>query len=194
MKNLTVFNMLLSVALVTGVASANQQQASAVVLNGVTHFERPPSLVDSATTQNTILANSVTYYFTLEVPETAGEPLKTIRITQEDATTAIRRVSFETDETTAFLGTRGDRGDAVSIQQTQYDPDTQTVTVTFAEPVAPGSLVTLALEPERNPRMSGTYLFGVTAYPDGDPSQGQFLGYGRFQFYDRGDFSPFFND
>ena len=66
------------------------------------------------------------------------------------------------------------------------DEDQQSVTLTFDPPVAPGNTVTIALEPERNPRRSGVYLFGVTAYPSGEKTYGQFLGYGRLHFYDRG--------
>ncbi|HEY9294790.1 MAG TPA: DUF2808 domain-containing protein [Phormidium sp.] len=43
----------------------------------------------------------------------------------------------------------------------------------------------MALDPVRNPCFSGVYLFGVTAFPQGEKAHGQFLGFGRFHFYDR---------
>lgn len=56
--------------------------------------------------------------------------------------------------------------------------------MSFDPPVPPATTVTLRLRPERNPRISGIYLFGVTAYPTA-AKRGQFLGYGRLHFYDR---------
>lgn len=50
--------------------------------------------------------------------------------------------------------------------------------------VQPGTTVTITLEVKRNPSTSGTYLFGVTAYPVGEKGIGSFLGHGRLFFYD----------
>nr|WP_277883373.1 DUF2808 domain-containing protein [Nostoc flagelliforme] len=47
----------------------------------------------------------------------------------------------------------------------------------------PGNTVTIALAVRRNPIGSGVYQFGVTAYPDGENSLGQLLGYGHINFY-----------
>jgi Protein of unknown function (DUF2808) len=58
--------------------------------------------------------------------------------------------------------------------------------VQFNPPVQPGRKVTIALSPQRNPAYSGVYLFGVTAFPTGEKSHGQFLGFGRLHFYDGG--------
>lgn len=33
---------------------------------------------------------------------------------------------------------------------------------------------------------SGVYLFGVTAFPAGEKSHGQFIGFGRLHFYNDG--------
>jgi len=35
----------------------------------------------------------------------------------------------------------------------------------------------------RNPCYGGAYLFGLTAFPQGEVPHGQFLGYGRIHFY-----------
>jgi hypothetical protein len=39
--------------------------------------------------------------------------------------------------------------------------------------------MTIALAAQKNPTSTGVYLFGVTAYPDGENGLEQFLGYGR---------------
>ncbi|KAM3113986.1 DUF2808 domain-containing protein, partial [Phormidesmis sp. 146-33] len=57
------------------------------------------------------------------------------------------------------------------------------VTIVFDQPVQPGSTVTVALAAQRNPSWANVYLFGVTAYPDGENGLGQFLGYGRINIY-----------
>lgn len=160
--------------------------AQAVELNGQTYFAHPPLLNNATTTQNSVLFPHPTYYFTLSVPEDAGEPLGQVVITQKDGDSSARLVRYDTEETRAFVGTPGDRGEELPVQTT-FDRDTQTVTITFTQPVAPGTPVTIGLEPNRNPRLGGVYLFGVTAYPAGDSAYGQFLGYGRLQFYERSD-------
>lgn len=174
-------------ALSLGISGAGEwvvPVAQAVELNGQTHFARAPLLDNATTTENTTLVSTSTYYFTLNVPGDAGEPLGQVVINQKDGDSAVRRIRYDTDETRAFTGTPGDRGEAVPVQ-TSFDRDTQTVTVTFDQPIAPGTVVTIGLEPDRNPRLGGVYLFGVTAYPAGASASGQFLGYGRLQFYER---------
>lgn len=155
--------------------------------DGRVAFDYPPSLIDSATTQRSVLDSSAKYYFDLNVPTNAGEPLRQVVITQRDGDSFARQVDFEADETRAFVGTHRNREEELNLSNVVWNEDEQTLTVTFDPPIAPGTDVTLRLEPERNPRRSGVYLFGVTAFPDGEIPQGQFLGYGRLQFYDRGD-------
>lgn len=158
--------------------------AQAVELqDGQIYFVHPPLLVDASTTRNTTLAWKPTYYFTLTVPDDAGESLSRVEIQQNDSSTRARRVDYFTDETRAFEGIPGDRGEDLSVGETLFDEDNQTVTVVLDPPVEPGTTVTIGLKPERNPRMSGVYLFGVTAYPSGESAYGQFLGYGQLQIY-----------
>ncbi|MBD2464661.1 DUF2808 domain-containing protein [Oscillatoria sp. FACHB-1407] len=159
--------------------------------DGRVYFVQPPRLTYSATTRNLTSAPGATYYFTLTVPDNAGEPLQRVAIAQENGSTSSRLVRYELDETRAFTGTRGDRGEALTLADTTFDRDTQTVTVTFDPPVPPGTTVTIGLRPDRNPNAGGTYLFGVTAYPAGDTPYGQFLGYGRFQFDEPNHIVPF---
>lgn len=179
----------MATAIAVGSASfdgAISQAVRAVELNGQTYFTRPPLLSNATTTRNATLEFNPTYYFVLNLPEDAGEPLRQVVINQKDGSTSARLIRYNTTATRAFLGTPRDRGEALPVQ-TMFDRDNQTVTVTFEQPVAPGTSVTIGLRPNRNPRLGGVYLFGVTAYPSGDSASGQFIGYGRLQFYERGD-------
>ncbi|MEB3210224.1 MAG: DUF2808 domain-containing protein [Leptolyngbyaceae bacterium] len=150
--------------------------------DGKVYFERPPSLVNATATVHRLGATNARYYFDLNVPVDAGEPLQRVTIAQEGGNSFVRQVEFDDDEAQAFLGSRRRRGEEVAIASSVWNEDTQTVTIEFATPIAPGTDVTIRLEPERNPELTGIYLFGVTAFPAGDNSQGQFLGYGRFGF------------
>lgn len=175
----------LAVAASLGLGAAIAPVARAVQLaDGTVYFDRPPTLLDSATTRNQAAAWGGTYYFTLGVPADAGEPLQRVAIAQQNGETSFRQVEFDTEDTFAFLGTRGQRGEALTIRDVNWDEETQTVEVVFDPPVPPGRAVTVGLRPERNPRNGGVYLFGVTAYPAGAEVHGQFLGYGRFHFYE----------
>lgn len=160
--------------------------------DGKVYFAHPPSLVSAATTERQTSSSGASYYFTLSVPEDAGEPLQQVEIAQRDGSTQARLIQFDAEASRAFIGTRRDRGDELNLGENRFDRDAQTLSVVFDPPVPPGTTVTLELQPKRNPRRDGIYLFGVTAYPSGSDAYGQFLGYGRLQFdgSDRG--FPFF--
>lgn len=161
---------------------------SAVQLsNGTVYFNSPPRLAGAATTQNGVYAWSATYYFDLEVPENAGEPLQKVTIAQEPSGDTVR---FSEKETAAFEN--GRRGNRLTLGEVTSDRKTRTVTVNFNPPIQPGRKVTIALSPDRNPAYAGVYLFGVTAFPAGEKSYGQFLGFGRLHFYDSGPDGFFF--
>jgi hypothetical protein len=82
-----------------------------------------------------------------------------------------------------FEGTRRNQGQKLTLQDITADSKTRTVSLILNPPVPPGKTVTIAMKPVQNPTVSGVYLYGVTAYPAGAKSHGQFLGYGRLQFY-----------
>lgn len=181
-------SLILSLSTVT---NAWQLPAGAIQLaDGTVYFARPP-LLDRATVDHKG-AGSIfaTYYFTLTLPADAGEPLQRVTLAQHQGTENIR---FDLRHTTAYVGNQ--RKNRLPLAAVTQDPQTRIITVTFDPPVAAGTTVTIALEPIQNP-LGGVYLFGVTAYPQGEKSHGQFLGYGRLQFYGDdffwGRFSPFF--
>ncbi len=152
--------------------------------DGTTIFEKSPRLVDASTTYDTTYVSGATYYFTLELPSNAGEPLQKVTIAQRQGSEDIK---FNLDETVAYEGTAGDKGVKLSLARVDRDENTNTIIVIFADPIPPGKTVTIGLKPKRNPQFDGIYLFGVTAFPRGKKPQGLYLGVGRLHFYGRGD-------
>ena len=121
------------------------------------------------------------------MPQNAGEPLQRVTFSQTQGSQLIR---FDLKHTSAFEGTQDHEGSKLALEPPAKGArQTQTVTVTFDPPVTPGKTVTIALRTDRNPLYDGIYLFGVTAFPPGEQASGQFLGYGRLQFYTDGDSS-----
>lgn len=153
--------------------------ADAVRTNGTTSFAQPPFLVAAATTDQDTESASAKYYFTIELPPTASEPLQRVTFSQTEGT---QRIRFDRKNTFAFEGTRDRRGPRLALQSTKIDRE-HVIAVIFDPPVQPGKTVTIGLQPVINPRYDGVYLFGVTAFPAGEQTTGQFLGFGRLQFY-----------
>lgn len=156
--------------------------ASAVRLaDGTVYFVQPPSLLSATTTFNHVYVWGATYYFTLNLPENAGEPLQQVSITQQEG---VDDIEFKLKESSAFEGTRPHKGEKITIKAIRKEDERRTIIINFDPPVSPGKNITIALNPVRNPRFDGVYLFGVTAFPSGEKSHGQFLGFGRLHFYD----------
>lgn len=150
--------------------------------DGMTYFVNPPRLVGAVTTHKSADAWTATYYFTLNIPANAGEPLQRVTIAQNPSPDRIRYLLPSTE---AFEGSGWNGGPQLPLKNVTQDPETAAVSVVFDPPVSPGKTITIALSPNRNPSLGGVYLFGVTAYPAGEKAYGQFLGYGRLTFYDR---------
>jgi hypothetical protein len=160
--------------------SALNPAAAKELYDGTTIFEKSPRLVDAITTYNTIYVWNATYYFTIALPENAGEPLQKVTIAQRQGSEDIK---FYLDETVAYEGTADDKGKQISIAKVDFDRNSNAITAIFAEPVSPGKFVTVGFKPKRNPQYEGIYLFGVTVFPRGDKPQGLYLGVGRLHFY-----------
>lgn len=161
------------------------EAASAVRLaDGKVYFIQPPSLESAITTFNNTYMWGATYYFTLKIPENAGEPLQKVTIEQQEG---VDEIGFDLKDTSAFEGTRRRKGEKISLTAIADRKQRRTLTIVFEPPVSPGKTITIALNPLQNPRYAGIYLFGVTAFPAGDLTHGQFLGFGRLHFYDRRD-------
>jgi Protein of unknown function (DUF2808) len=151
--------------------------------DGKTYFTQPPTLVDAETTINSIYAWGATYYFRLKLPENAGEPMQRVTIHQYEGGD---KVGFDLKE--SFVSTISSSGEQkrLDAEITVSDRDPRMITISFTSPIPPGNVLSIGLRPYSNPRNSGIYLFGVTAFAVGESAHGQFLGYGRLQFYDRG--------
>lgn len=172
---------LFSATLATTVFLGGYGQSPAIQLqDGTIYFAEPPRLVASATTYNEVYVWGATYYFTVTVPENAGEPLQKITIQQREG---VDDVHFDLKNTFAFVGTRSNKGEKIGFKDVTSDRQTRTVSLIFAPVVSPGKTITIGLKPRRNPGVAGVYLFGVTAFPQGEKTHSQFLGFGRLHFY-----------
>lgn len=150
--------------------------------DGTVYFAQPPRLVSAVTTYNDVYVWSATFYFTVSLPENAGEPLQKITINQREGVDYVR---FRLKDSFAFEGSRSAKGQRLGLKDATSDRKTQTVSLTFDPAVSPGTTITIGLKPVQNPTVAGVYLFGVTAFPAGEKSHGQFLGFGRLHFYNR---------
>jgi hypothetical protein len=148
---------------------------------GQTFFGHPPTLTRAASSQLGVSIPS-TYEFTLTVPQAAGQPLKAVTITQAKNAETIK---FDVGNSKAHIGRRLTASSEIRLANVggNQPANPGEATIVFDQPVLPGSTVTISLAAQKNPTSSGIYLFGVTAYPEGENGLGQFLGYGRISFY-----------
>jgi hypothetical protein len=163
--------------------------AEAVLLgDGKNYFVNLPTFLEAESTVNSVHARSATYYFVIALPKNMGANLQSLEIVQTEGFDAI---DFNLNETIAYFQTEsGDRvaisGKAELIQNPEQPR--KKIVFTFDPPIPANSELTrkliLGLKPFRNPRYDGVYLFSVSAFPDGDRPNKQFLGYGRLNFYD----------
>lgn len=151
--------------------------------DGTVSFEKPPRLVNVITTYNSANVWGATYYFTLTLPENAGETLQQVTISQRQGVEDIR---FRLEDTVAFEGTPNRKGEGLTLQAVTRNDETDVISVIFDPPVPPGKTFTVGLKPRRNPSFGGVYLFGVTAFPAGEKPYGLYLGVGRLHFYRHG--------
>ncbi len=168
-----------TLALTVGIKAT--EPATAIQLrDGTVYFAQPPNLINARTTLNNVNEWGATYYFTINIPPKAGEPLQRVTITQQSGGYDIR---FDLKDSRAFLGQSRRKGERLTLGDVTQEGRGETVSVTFDPPVTPGKTLTIGLRPVENPRFPGTYLLGVTAFPVGEKSHGQFIGFGRLNFY-----------
>lgn len=143
--------------------------------DGRTAFEAAPRIVGTFSPHTTRNAET-TYYFTLYVPENAGESLKALRIEQlPNVETRVLR-----DNTLkAFQGTPLARADNVPLAAIGGPDDPGEISIVFEQPIQPGQTVTVGIEPNRNPRTENFYQYSLTAFPDGSMGIGLPLGITR---------------
>lgn len=165
----------LGIILLTNLGIFGLPSAQAVQLrDGTIQFIQPPQLVKARVTD---ISPGVpaSYYFTINLPPSAGEPLQRVILTQqqgkEDLAFNLKRTRAETEAE-----------QELKLAEVTSDRQRKTVSIAFNPPIPPGQTVNLRLRSVKNPQFGGVYLFKVTAYPAGEKVHGQFLGFGRFQF------------
>ncbi|MBD1848117.1 DUF2808 domain-containing protein [Cyanobacteria bacterium FACHB-63] len=156
------------------------QKSTTTNRTGQTFFSHPPTLIRVESSQRGVSTPS-TYEFTLTVPQDAGQPLKAVTINQAEN---VETIKFNVSDSKAYVGGRLTADSEIRLASIGGDQPAISGqgTIVFDQPVSPGSTVTIALSAQKNPASSGIYLFGVTAYPDGENGLGQFLGYRRIHF------------
>ena len=175
---------------IIGIEISTIKLSQAVQLrDGKVYFVQAPRLVKATTTFDDVNIWGATYYFIVKVPSDAGEPLQEITINQH---TGLDDIDFDLKDSFAFFKNRGGKKEKLPLQITEKRDD-KTVLLKFNPPIEPDKTINIALKPIRNPSVEGVYLFGVTAFPAGEKSHGQFLGYGRLHFHRNNSslFSPF---
>ncbi|HEY9831064.1 MAG TPA: DUF2808 domain-containing protein [Stenomitos sp.] len=149
--------------------------------NGRTSFKKALGFMGATTTYNETDVWGARYYFTLSIPENAGEALGQVSINQRQG---FETIDFKLNNTQAFVGTPRNQGEQLTLKSVTQDSQSPAISVVFEPPVQPGTTVTIELRPVRNPSFSGVYIFGVTAFPAVENPYGLYLGVGRLQFYD----------
>ncbi|MGK7876902.1 MAG: DUF2808 domain-containing protein [Xenococcaceae cyanobacterium] len=152
--------------------------------DGRVSFDKSPRLINAVTTFSSVRVREAKYYFTIYLPENAGEPLQKLTIRQRQGQ---EDIDFRLEKTVAFEGTHRHKGERLTLQAVRKDSETDAISVIFDPPIPPGTTFTVGLKPRENPPYSGVYLFGVTAFPAGEKPYGLYLGVGRLQFYQGGD-------
>ncbi len=132
---------------------------------------------DHAPRLNRVAIANQKAYFTVTIPENAGEGLA--KLSFSDLTQAAARLPFNLEKTQVFQGTRAS-GQNIKLSDAWVD-ETGVVWVEFAPTLAPGTTFTVVLEVEEN-APSGEHEYGVAAYPEPENSVPAFVGDGTLTF------------
>lgn len=162
--------------------SGGSSSAVAIQLaNGTVSFAQAPQLIEAKTFEKSVGSLIATYYFTLTVPNNAGEALQRVILQQSQGASLIK---FNLEATRAYLEQPGRPPIGVKAEPVATDP--KAIVLTFEPPIAPGQTVTFRVSPVMNPTVAGVYLFSLTAFPQGERPNGQLLELARLQFYNSG--------
>ena len=125
MKTLRVYRFVLSNLLISFFVFLRPVQAGQLS-NGQTFFDHPPLLLEASTTYKEVWVWAARYYFTIFLPDNAGESLKQIVFQQKPSP---EMIDFYPEKTIAFMGTRDERGKGLNIQQSQWNPETNSIAI-----------------------------------------------------------------
>ncbi|MFM7264502.1 MAG: DUF2808 domain-containing protein [Cyanobium sp.] len=162
------------------IGGAGVSGARAMELRGSTMFIRPPWKAELRSYNTNVGEGNVEHYLTIELSPEAGASLGQLDIQQIRGadTTFLGRL----DRARAFSGRPRREGEAIPVQL-RFDERTGQVQLTFPQPVAPGTTVTVALRTWRNPWVGDTYLFQVVAWPAGENPVASPVGVGTLRIY-----------
>lgn len=172
---------ILSLTLVLG--SLFPLNISPILAQNFSYFTKSPRLTEAMTTFSMVRAWNSTYYFTIQIPENAGNDLKIVTIKQREG---FDTIDFYLDKTVVFQGNRNRKKNLIPIESITQNSENQLITIQLKDPIPPNSVFKIGLKPKQNPDTPGVYLFGVTVYPMGENPLGLYLGVGRLQFYQGG--------
>ncbi len=158
--------------------------ARALELGGRTQFVRAPWKVVLTSYTTNVGQSPAEYFFTLSLDEQAGASLGGLTIQQTRG--ADWQFPFAVERTRAFLGVPRREGRQIPVRAS-FEPASRLFTLSFPEPVPPGTTVTLSLRPWFNPIQADTYLFQVTAIPSGPNPLPSPVGVGTLRIYQPND-------
>ncbi len=133
-------------------------------------FEQLPILVEPSS-QALLTSARQSYAISIQMPVDAGAALASVQIQQPDSAA---RLNFDLSQTKAFQGT-ANRNSPIPIQSVeQVKPDQ--IQINFAQPIQPGTAVTLLLKPQHLPTGRNQYPVVVSALPVGAAASSLELG------------------
>ncbi len=151
-------------------------------------FTNPPVLLSTSASASQRSQDGF-YYFSIRLPETAGQSLAAVTI--DPQTSRRSDITFDLDQTEAFVGTPDGNQAILTLRSVSRVEGSDAVQISFAQPIQPGTTVTVGLKPSQTPERR-RYEFGVTAIPTASPSnsdpaasalgQPEFLGNGEVSF------------
>lgn len=149
-------------------------------LGGATVFRRAPWQVEMVSYTTTAGQTRAAYFITVELAADAGADLGELQIRQTRGVD--RNFQFSPERTTAFLGRPRQQGASLPVEAS-FSQEERLITVRFAQPVPPGSTLTVRLQPWANPVTADTYMFQITAFPAGPNPTPAPLGFGTLRIY-----------
>ncbi|MCU0568061.1 MAG: DUF2808 domain-containing protein [Oculatellaceae cyanobacterium Prado106] len=147
---------------------------NAIALDTTVHFQNSPTLSQASRQGQRI-------YFTVTIPEDAGEDLAMLSLSTLVADDeGVLLVPFQLENTQAFWGTPGQRGRAIALDSVWID-ETGIVWLSFAPSLQPGRVFTVALEVEPGSDREARH-YGIAAYPAAENPVPAFVGDGELEF------------
>ena len=171
---------LLCIPISAAVSLLPAQKAAAIELEDRPNLFGYPLDVADVRVPNNWQYQRTDYRFTIDIPEAAEKPLKTVTFAQIEGADYPR---FSDRRSRAYEVTEeGDRPLDISVNN---DWNNRTVTVTFDSPVPPGRQIKVLLNAQ-NPR-DGVYIYEVAAVPPDTEGLGQRIGIEGLNFYQGSD-------